>query len=176
MAQANTDVTYAYGTMSTLGGTGFLVGFSPGGPNADPGNRTLLAASPFALVSADILPLALAASNRPVQGVVPASWDLVVSNIPGTTVIGVDIFGLSDPNIPDLGLFGLAKSGCQLRANLDLINAWLSAGVTHNYSLTIPPSPSLNNFVLFTQSVCLGNGSMADNITSNGIRGLIGNL
>lgn len=170
------DVTYAYGAMSTLGGTGFLVGFSPAGANADPGSRTLLSAAPFALASGDVLPLSLAASNRPVQGAAPTTWDLVVSNVPATTVIGVDIFGLSDPNIPDLGLFGLGKSGCQIHASLDVVNAWFSAGVSHNYSLTIPASPSLNNFVLFTQSACLGNGVMSDNITSNAIRGSVGNL
>jgi hypothetical protein len=170
------DVTYAYGTMSALGGTGFVVGYSPAGPNLDPGSRTLLSSPAFALASPEVLALALTASDRPVQMAGPNTWDLVVSNIPATTVIGADIFGLSDPGILDLGLFGLAKSGCQLRANLDLLNAWISTGVTHNYSLVIPPSPSLNNFVLYTQSVCLGNGSMADNITSNGIRGVVGNL
>jgi hypothetical protein len=170
------DVTYAYGTMSTLG-SAFLVGYSPAGPNADPGNHVLLAAPPFALGTTDVLPLTLTASNRPVQGAVPAPWNLVTSNIPATTVIGVDIFGLTDPGIPDLGLFGLAQPGCQLHASLDVLNAWISTGVTHNYSLTIPSSPpGLNNVVVFTQSVCLGNGLMTDNITSNAIRGLVGNL
>jgi len=170
------DVTYAYGTMSTLGGTGFLVGYSPPGANADPGSRTLLSASPFTLAAADVLPLTLVASTEPVQGPGPNSWDLVVSNIPVTTVIGLDIFGLADPNLLDLSLFGLGQPGCQLRANPDLLNAWVSTGVTHSYSLVIPPSPSLNNFTLFTQSLCLGNGSLSDNITSNAIRGIIGNL
>jgi hypothetical protein len=169
------NVTYAYGTMSTLG-NGFLVGYSPGGPNTDPGSATLLAAAPFTLLAADVLPLTLTASTRPVQGPGPTSWDLVVSNIPGSTVIGVDIFGLSDPNIPDLGLFGLANPGCQLHASLDVLNAWFSSGPTHTYSLAIPPSPSLNNFTLFTQSACLGNGLMTDNTTSNAIQGVVGNL
>jgi hypothetical protein len=172
---ATGDVTYAYGTMSTLGGA-FLVGYSPAGPNADPGSRTLLSAAPFTLSSPDVLPLTLTASNRPVQGPGPTNWDLVVSSVPATTVIGIDIFGLSDPNIPDLGLFGLAKPGCQLHASLDVVNAWFSAGLTHNYSLAIPSSPSLNNFTVYTQSACLGNGLMTDNITSNTIRGILGNL
>jgi hypothetical protein len=169
------DVTYAYGTMSTLG-NGFLVGFSPAGPNTDPGSTTLLAAAPFTLIAADVLPLVLTASNRPQQLAAPASWNLVVSNVPATTVIGIDIFGLSDPNIPDLGLFGLAQPGCQLHASLDVVNAWFSTGATHNYSLTIPSSPVLNNFVVYTQSACLGNGLMTDNTTSNAVRGVVGNL
>lgn len=57
-----------------------------------------------------------------------------------------------------------------------MVNAWLASGSTHNYSLTIPPTPVLTNVVIFTQSAVLGNGNTADNTTSNGIRGLIGNL
>jgi hypothetical protein len=169
------DVTYAYGTMST-GGNGWLVGYSPGGPNVDPGSRTLLGALPFTLGATDVLPLALAASNRPQQLAAANNWNLVTSNIPATTVLGADIIGLSDPNLPDLSFFGLGQPGCQLRANLDVLNVWFSTGATHNWSFTIPPSPSLNNFQLFMQSACLGNASLAETITSNGIRGNIGNL
>jgi hypothetical protein len=169
------DVTYAYGTMST-GGNGWLVGFSPAGPNADPGSRTLLGSLPFTLGATDVLPLSLAATNRPVQGAAPANWNFTVSNIPAATVLGADIIGLTDPNLPDLSFFGLGLPGCQLRANLDVLNVWFSAGASRTWSFTIPPSPSLNNFQLFMQSACLGNASLAETITSNGIRGNIGNL
>ena len=169
------DVTYAYGAMST-GGNGWLVGYSPAGPNQDPGNRVLLNGAPFSLGTTDVLPLTLTASNRPVQGAAANNWDLVVSNIPATTVLGADIFGISDPNLPDLSFFGLGQLGCQLRANLDVLNVWFSTGPTHNYSFSIPPSPSLDNFMLYTQSACLGNASLAETITSNGIVGKIGSL
>jgi hypothetical protein len=169
------DVTYAYGTMSTTG-IGWLVGFSPAGPNVDPGSRTLLGSLPFTLGATDVLPLVLGATNRPVQGASASNWDLVASNVPATTVLGADIIGLSDPNIPDISFFGLGQPGCQLRANIDVLNVWFNTGTTHNWSFTIPPSPSLNNFQLFMQSACLGNASLAETITSNGIRGNIGNL
>jgi hypothetical protein len=91
-------------------------------------------------------------------------------------VLGADIIGLTDPNLPDLSFFGLGLPGCQLRANLDVLNVWFSAGASRTWSFTIPPSPSLNNFQLFMQSACLGNASLAETITSNGIRGNIGNL
>jgi len=173
---SNGDVTYAYGTMSTAGTSGWLVGYSPAGPNLDPGSRTLLGSFPFTLGATDVLPLSLAATNRPQQLAAANNWDLVTSNIPLTTVLGADIIGLSDPNIPDISFFGLGQPGCQLRANIDVLNVWFSTGTTHNWSFTIPPSPSLNNFQLFMQSACLGNVSLAETITSNGVRGNIGNL
>ena len=163
------------GNASSTFGSTHLIGVSSPGASINTGSVNLATAT-LSSVNPEVQPLALTASNRPIQGAGPTTWDLVTSNIPLTTVIGLDIFGLSDPNIPDLGLFGLAKSGCQLHANLDVLNAWFSTGATHNYSFAIPPSPSLNNFILYTQSVCLGNGLMTDNITSNAIQGKIGNL
>jgi hypothetical protein len=151
-----------------------LVGVSAPGASRDPGSVDLATAA--LVTTPEFNSLALTASNRPVQGAAASTWDLVLSNVQPTAVIGVDIFGISDPGILDLGLFGLGQAGCQLRANLDVANAWLASGSTHNYSLTIPPSPSLNNFVIFTQSAILGNGSSSDNTTSNGIQGTVGNL
>jgi hypothetical protein len=160
-------------TTSTFG-SAHLVGVSAPGASRDPGSVDLATAA--LVTTPEFNSLALTASNRPVQGAAASTWDLVLSNVQPTAVIGVDIFGISDPGILDLGLFGLGQAGCQLRANLDVANAWLASGSTHNYSLTIPPSPSLNNFVIFTQSAILGNGSSSDNTTSNGIQGTVGNL
>jgi hypothetical protein len=160
-------------TTSTFG-SAHLVGVSAPGASRDPGSVDLATAA--LVTTPEFNSLALTASNRPVQGAAASTWDLVLSNVQPTAVIGVDIFGISDPGILDLGLFGLGQAGCQLRANLDVVNAWLASGSTHNYSLTIPPSPSLNNFVIFTQSAILGNGSSSDNTTSNGIQGTVGNL
>jgi hypothetical protein len=155
-------------------GSAHLVGVSAPGASRDPGSVDLATAA--LVTTPEFNSLALTASNRPVQGAAASTWDLVLSNVQPTAVIGVDIFGISDPGILDLGLFGLGQAGCQLRANLDVVNAWLASGSTHNYSLTIPPSPSLNNFEIYTQSAILGNGSSADNTTSNGIKGTVGNL
>ncbi len=155
-------------------GSGHLVGVSAPGSSRDPGSADLATAA--LVTTQEFLSLSLAATNRPVQGAASSTWDLALGNVQPSAVVGVDIFGVTDPNIPDLGLFGLGQAGCQLRANLDVVNAWLASGSTHNYSLTIPPTPVLTNVVIFTQSAVLGNGNTADNTTSNGIRGLIGNL
>lgn len=160
-------------TTSTFG-SGHLVGVSAPGASRDPGSADLATAA--LVTTQEFLSLSLAALNRPVQGAASSTWNLALGNVQPSAVVGVDIFGVTDPNIPDLGLFGLGQAGCQLRANLDVVNAWLASGSTHNYSLTIPPTPVLNNVVIFTQSAVLGNGNTADNTTSNGIRGLIGNL
>lgn len=152
-----------------------LVGATPPAASVDGGSVNLASAS-LATFSPEFAALALTASNTPQQQAGPNNWNLLVSNIQPSAVVGVDIFGLSDPNIPDLSLFGLGKPGCQLRSSLDLVNAWFSAGSTHNYALTIPPSPSLNDVLIYTQSAILGNGQLSDNTTTNGIVGKIGNL
>jgi hypothetical protein len=125
------------------------------------------------LGSADILPLALAATSRPLTN---ANWNLTVSNVPATGVLGVDVFGLSDPGLNDL--FFLGAPGCGLRAALDVTNGWFVAGSTHTYSLAIPNNPALLNFNLYTTSAVFQAPPVnaLGAITSNGIQGMIGNL
>ncbi|HZN39736.1 MAG TPA: discoidin domain-containing protein [Planctomycetota bacterium] len=168
-------VHLVFGSLSTLGNAR-LVGYSPGGPSIDPGNTDLSAAVPatFSIGAADILPLTLAGGSRPVIG---NSWTLNVTNVPATGTLGIDVFGLSDPNIPDLGFLG--APGCGTRASLDLLNVWIVAGATHNYSLLLPNSPALVNLHVYTQALVLQPGVntlLGGVITSNGIDGLIGDL
>jgi hypothetical protein len=120
-----------------------------------------------------VLPLTLAASSRPKTG---TNWDLSVSNVPAAGVIGIDVFGVTDPGINDL--FFLGAPGCGLRASLDVTNAWFVAGATHTYSLSIPNNLALLNFNLFTTSAVLP--VPAPNalgvITANGVNGMVGDL
>ncbi|HEX6812916.1 MAG TPA: hypothetical protein VF384_14930 [Planctomycetota bacterium] len=171
------EVVMAWGTMSTIGasGTGHLVGYSPGGPNGDPGNSDLstIGTAPIVTASPDILPLALAASTRPVTG---TNWNLTTSQIPANGVVGLDIFGLADPAVPDLAFLGMP--GCQLRTTLDVMNAWIVTGATHNYSFAVPALPSLLNVHVFTQSAVFQVPSVNPfgAITSNGVGGKIGDI
>ena len=67
--------------------------------------------------------------------------------------------------------------GCQLRTTLDVMNAWVVGGSTHNYSFAVPALPlSLVGFQLFTQSLVFQVPPMNPfgAITSNGIRGTLG--
>jgi hypothetical protein len=153
-----------------------LVGYSPGGPSADPGNTDIsaLGANVIVLSSPDVLPLTLGGATRPITN---TNWNLLVTQVPATGTIGLDIFGLADPGIPDLGFLG--APGCGSRSSLDLLNAWIVAGATHTYSLAVPNNPLLVNQHVFTQSLVLQPGVnqlLGGAITSNGIDGKIGNL
>jgi hypothetical protein len=171
---ASGNVHFVFGAVGGVG-NGYLVGYSPGGPSIDPGSRDISATLPltFSTDPVDAQALALAASSRPVTG---TNWNLTVSNVPATGLLGVDVFGLSDPGINDL--FFLGAPGCGLRATLDVTNAWFVAGATHTYSLAIPSNPALLNFNLYTTSAVfqVPPVNALGAITSNGIQGMIGNL
>ena len=160
-----------WGTMSGLGNR-HLVGFSPGGPSPDPGSTDLsvLGSNTISLLGTEVLPLTLDA-NRPVAG---TNWQLDVTNVPATGVIGLDIIGLSDPGINDLALIGMPT--CGMRASLDVLNLWLVAGPTHSSSLPVPNNLSLLNVHVFASTAVLQTPPINafGAITSNGIDGKIG--
>ncbi|MBL8754076.1 MAG: hypothetical protein JNK15_12320 [Planctomycetes bacterium] len=168
----NGDVVVAFGSVSLVGtsGTGFLVGYSPAGASADPGNTDWSATSATVLGAADVLPLALSASSRPIIG---TSWGMTTSNIPAPTIV-VEIIGLSDPGINDL--FFIGAPGCGLRANLDLLNAAVVAAPTHAWSFAIPNNIALLNLHLYASSAAFAPVNAFGAITSNGIDGLMGDF
>lgn len=166
-------VQLVFQTMSGLGNN-HLVGYSPGGSSIDPGNTDLSTAGAFTIGPADVLPLTLIGGTRPVIG---ANWTLNVTNVPATGTLGIEVFGVADPNIVDLGFLG--APGCSSRATLDLLNVWIVAGATHSYSLALPNTPAFVGLDIFTQAVVLQpgvNGLLGGAITSNGIDGRIGDL
>ncbi len=169
---ATGNVHFAWGAMGNAGNE-YLVGYSPGGASSDPGNRDLSATLPvtFSTGATDILPLALGATSRPITG---TNWNLSVANVPTTGVLGVDVFGISDPGINDL--FFLGAPGCGLRSSLDVTNGWLVGGPTHTYSLPIPNAPSLLSLNLFTTSAVfqVPQANAFGAITANGIQGVVG--
>lgn len=172
---ASGNVHFCWGAMGLGGSTGYLVGYSPGGPSADPGSIDLSAAVPavFVAAAADVLPLALAALSRPITG---TTWNLSLSNVPATGVIGVDVFGVSDPGINDLSFLGAPT--CGLRASIDVTLGWAVAGPTHAYALPIPNAPALVNVNLYTTSAVFQVPAVNafGAITSNGVNGKIGDF
>lgn len=169
------QVTFAYGTMSTLG-NGFLTGFSPGGVSLDPGNTNISATPTLTLELTDVPALNLAALNRPIQMVAASNWNLNATNLPAG--LGIDIIGLNDAGIPDLSLLGLGMPGCSLRATLDIITGPFIAGGAHAWSFTIPGGvPSLVNIELYVQNAVLDfSVNLALTKTTNGIKGKIGDF
>ena len=172
---ASGNVHFCWGAMGLGGTTGYLVGYSPGGPSADPGGIDLSAALPAVFVTAatDVLPLALAATSRPITG---TTWNLSLSNVPATGLIGVDVFGVSDPGINDLSFLGAPT--CGLRASIDVTLGWAVAGPTHGYALPIPNAPALVNVNLYTTSAVFQAPAVNafGAITSNGVNGKIGDF
>lgn len=156
---------------STTNGGGCVTGFSLGGGAVDPGSSDLTV-GPIT-TSVDQLGLALAGLTRPVLNAV---WTLQTTNIPPGGVLGIQVFGLADPGLNDLTFLGLP--GCGLRSSLDVLQVFLPSGGTNTSSLAIPASVSLVGANVFSTSVMYE--QPAPNpfgaITSNGVRGTIGNL
>lgn len=171
----NGTATIAWGTMSGAGGD-HLVGYSPGGqsPSIPETDLSALTSSPLTLGATEAFPLLLSASqsSRPILG---TTWSLNLSNVPLAGAFGVDVLGLSDPNIGDL--LALGMPGCGLRASLDSLTAWFVGGPTHARSFAVPSSVTLRGVDVFATSAVFVPGFNAFGaITSNGIRGRIGDL
>jgi hypothetical protein len=173
---ANGDVVIAFGANMSINqdNGGILVGYSPAGPSLSPPSTNISAMTGGILLETGDTPaLALASVNRPV---INTTWNLNVTNIPPLVQLGVEIYGFSDPGINDL--FFIGAPGCGLRANLDILNPWVSLGGTsHAYSLPVPNSAGLLGVTFYLQSAMLDSSYNAFGaITSNGIAGLIGNI
>ena len=166
------QVTIAWGTMSHNANS-YLVGYSPGGPSINPGSTNLSALGAGVITLGTDRPLALTAATRPILG---ASWNLTTSQIPATGAIGLDIFGLSDPNIPDLVFIGAPT--CGLRSSLDVLSAYVVTGASHNHGLPIPSHPTLIGFQLFTTGAVMQIPPVnaLGWITANGIKGTVGDV
>jgi hypothetical protein len=167
------NVVIAWGNISG-NGNAHLVGYSPGGANDDPGPSDISAigAGSILLTPSDLPALTVGALNRPLIG---GQWLLEVSNVQPSAVLGVDVIGLSDPNIPDL--FFLGAPGCGLRASLDVLNAWLPTGPTHNHNLAIPANLALVDLHVYTTSALwlVPQPNALGAVTANGLDGKVGN-
>jgi hypothetical protein len=156
-------------------GSSHLVGVTAPGPSANAGPVTLAAATASQLrtQAPEVLPLVLGGASRPVLG---TSWNLRLEHVPADAVVGIDVFGLNDPALPDLFFFG--APGCGLRASPDVLLAWPAAGSVHAFGLAIPNNPAVVNLHVYATSFVFQ--SPAPNalgaVTSNGLRGRIGDL
>jgi hypothetical protein len=169
---ANGEVVFSWLTMSALG-NGYLVGYSAGGGDVDPGSSDLsaLGTNPISVGWSD-RPLMLSARNRPRLN---TTWFLTTSEIPPTGALGVDVLGLADPGVLDLGFLGMP--GCQLRSSLDVLNAWVVAGSNHYHSFFVPNNPAIVGVHVFTAGAVFMPGiNPFGAITSNGLDGLVGTL
>lgn len=153
-----------------------VIGYSPGGPSIDPGSQDLsvrFAAGGFVVPAADEQPLAVVASTRPVTG---TTWSLAVANVPASAVLGVAIFGATDPGLDDLAPLGLP--GCGLRAALDLLVPFVPTGAAAAYGLALPSSPALVGRDLHTTAAVFTSppANAFGAVTANGLHGRAGDL
>jgi hypothetical protein len=161
------------GNATSAFGSSILVGVTAPGASQEPGSVGL-ASGPYVTSGPEAGRLTLAAASRPITN---TSWNLSVTNVPATGAIGIDVFGLADPGLVDLGFLG--APGCGARASLDVLNAWIVAGPSHAYSLAVPNNVALVNFHVYTMGVVLVpgvNALLGGAITSNGVDGKIGDF
>jgi hypothetical protein len=173
---ATGNVTMAWQTMSTLGGTGFLVGYSPAGSSVDPGARdlSLQLSNLITLSSSDVLPLSLVTSARPITG---TSFRIVTNNVPAGAALGATMLSFQPYN-PGVDLGFLGAPGCA-----QYLNPWATVAsvITTPGSFSIPFSiPTASSYVgliLSGQSAAFVPGANALGVlTSNGLTMNIGNL
>lgn len=164
---ATGDWSILFGTLSTVNPEDWLIGYSPGGANPDPG-ATDISAGPFSIGSVDAAALALD-SNAPALG---SSWDLQLDNADGTMAF----FFFGDTAIdPGYDFASIGGDGCfgYTNANIDSIMQPVSAG-TALLSIAVPNAPSLIGGSLAVQGTAATTLNAMTFATSNGLLGTVG--
>ena len=161
-----------------------FIGYSPAGPNADPGSisiETELATNgAIVTAGADVAPLALASIGRPVQGPAAVNWEATTTNIEPTALFHIGIVGLNNPALP-LSIIGF-PAGCTLYAAADvLVGPAVVAGGSGSETWTIiglpVANPIFNGFELYAQAATLDLSLVSPSArASNGVKGTIGDL
>ncbi|MBL8722656.1 MAG: hypothetical protein JNK49_01350 [Planctomycetes bacterium] len=184
----NGVVTLCWETMSVSGvNGGILVGYSPGGPSADPGPKDLAAFfPPFDLCCDDERPLALStfAGDRPVQPLSgPADpFQVLTTNIHPLDVIHVGVLGLSNLGTAGWPLFsfGFGLGDCHLYCQPDAVFLSVLPPATTAWQWTaanlFPPGPDYKSIQFCVQSLTLRPPSPGpSDRASNALACIVGN-
>ncbi|MFT4513808.1 MAG: hypothetical protein ACI91B_002514 [Planctomycetota bacterium] len=173
-----------FGAMASATAHPMMIGYSPAGPNSDPGSISLdgelTANGAIVLANGDTIPLNLVGSGRPVMTAAAASYDAVTSNIEAGAIFHIGVVGLSNPGLP-LSLIGFDTS-CTLYAAADvLVGPAVVAGGPGDLTWSViglpAANPVFNGFVLHAQGVTMDlslNSGTAR--ASNGIKLTLGDL
>lgn len=165
------NVTFAWATM-VASGNAWLVGYTAGGANVDPGNRDISATLPatFRTSADNAQPLALA-STLPQLG---TTLTFTTTQFPASSLLGLQMLGLQhiDPGVP-LDLIGMP--GCFQHASLDVMYPMFPGAQQGTYAMAVPNNPALMGFQMSGQSVAFVNGvNAAGLVTSNGLQITVG--
>jgi hypothetical protein len=178
---ASGNVDFVFGSMDTIsvstwtGGDGWLVGYSPNGVSRDPGSVDLSAVLPatIALGGADLNPLAMTSSNRPLAGT-NITWD--ISNIPAGAPFGAILLGFTQFN-PGIDLTSIGMEGCSQYTDGSVSTIFLTGG---NTSVSQPFSvPNFVGVQFFAQSAIFAPQANLTSLgftSSQGLALTIGNL
>ncbi|MBM4059606.1 MAG: hypothetical protein FJ265_00705 [Planctomycetes bacterium] len=169
-------VHFVFRGIDPLGGSAYgdahLVGWSPGSATLDPGGIDLSAAVPgsFTVPGADLRPLALAASARPVAG---TTIQLLAGEIPAGTPFGAVLLGLGNPA---LGLAGIGMPGCTRYTDGLATLLFVAPATSHSLPLQVPV---LIGVTLLAQAAVFApqaNLTPLGAIASNGLELRVGDL
>lgn len=149
-------------------GNGHIVGYSEGGPSADPGSIDLSAVLPATFpVAFGMTPLAFDASARPVLG---SSINLLTSSVPAGSPLGAIVLGLTEytAGIP---LAAIGMPGCFQYTSPDAVLVFLPSGTTASTPMAVSANPAFAGVRIKAQSVALATGAnSAGVVASNGLR------
>ncbi|MEO6597274.1 MAG: hypothetical protein ABIP94_21230 [Planctomycetota bacterium] len=174
------DFSIEYGAISIANPQNWLTGYSPAGPNADPGPSDIstFGGSPLSIDLVDTLPLTLSAPGRPIQGATATPFSVTCTNIDSTAIIHLGMIGIGRPGLPLSG-FGLPND-CFLHTTIDVtVGPHLFPGPIQTWTvLTLPAlPPSFSGFVFNCQSATLtASGFGPTTRVSNGLKCVVGTL
>jgi hypothetical protein len=166
-------VHLVFQTMSALGNNR-LVGYSPGGASLDGGSQdiSVLLPASITLRAADLSPLALNASGRPITG---TSINLVTTNIPSGTALGATLLGLTQFN-PGIDLTIIGMPGCFKYTDGSVSLLILVGGPSASVPFNIPNNPAFVGIHVFAESAMFSAGfNTLGVIASNGMDLGVGN-
>lgn len=167
--ESDGDVHILYETM-TVNGDPYLVGWTRGAGAADPGSTDISAslAAGFQICTVHQTPVGLSASDRPI---IDTTIDLVATNLPPSTVIGVMILGFTSiPGGFDLGPI-LDAAGCNGYLTPDLLYIFATPTPTSAWQFVIPDDNTLAGMVIMSQALTISPGfTNSGYLTSNGVQ------
>jgi len=172
-----------FGTLSLFHPHAWLTGYSPGGPNADPGQSDIstFGGSPHSIALFDILPLSLAAIGRPIQGNAAVPFNMMTTNIDPSAILHFGIVGLTGYAVPGVSLAGFGlPNDCYQHQSLDVVigPALFPIGSQLWTPINLPAlPPSFSGLPFWCQSVTMTSAGFGPTTrVSNGLACVIGLL
>jgi len=147
----------------------YLVGYSPGGPSHDPGNRDISATLPgtFSIRAADVAPLVLSTNGRPRLG---TSINLLTTAVPAASLIGANILSFSRW-VPGIDLGSVGMPGCTRYVGLDVTRVFVPVAGTGSNPFAVPANPAFAGLEVYSQGFAFAPGANPlGMVSSNGVR------